>query len=451
LLKDELLEHLATTGANTAQFVSYEPSQRQRFSKIRELAPNIVFPSVNQAAEALLRRANSVNIRTFLADKPDGNPFDYGIMRASEVETKVVNYMAQGYHVIINETIAVNDGGFSGVLLGSLMEGAPNETPRCVEKPGCMFLPRKVGFDLIKQVYNFHFHMPFNMKHRVEFSVHPHRVGYAGDFQVIWQADLYDSQSLPDVPKKVAWPNKYSLALGDKAFGLLIAALMGFPVPKTTVFGRMIPQFCFGTPVGNGEPVWVRTVPKEQTPGRFQTRRGYFDPFSIMQDDDPDNTRIAAILIQEGVPATYSGSAITDNDGNPVLEGCRDYGDLFMVGEKPPEKLPRRVQGEVGFLFDRLREVLGDVRFEWVYDGEKAWLVQLHTGKTNTLGNVIYPGDPVTWKDFWVRDGLENLRDLARDAVKNGWGISLHGDIGLTSHFGDILRKAKVPSQLNKE
>ncbi len=449
LLKDEVLNGLAERGANVAQFVSFGPDEKQRFCRVRNVPVGQQFPTVFQALECLLQNAEaaSINIRTFLVDKPDGNPFEYGLKSASDAEAKVVKFLREGFHVIVNETIHVNDGGFSGVVFGSLIEGAPNDIPRCVEKPGCMQLPRAMGLDLIKKVYGFVFHMPFDRSYRVEFSVHPHRVGYGHDRQIIWQAEQYDAGAIPPEPQLI-WPNKFSRIMGDKAFGLLVADLYGFPVPRTMVFGRQIPQFELGLELKNGEPVWVRTVPKEQTPGKFQTVRGYKDPFQIMQDDDPDNTKIAAILIQDGVPATYSGSAITSSDGEMILEGCRGYGDDFMIGQRSPEELPASVTGETGFLFDRMRERLGDIRFEWVFDGRHAWVLQLHRGKSASSGSVIYPGTPARWVQFDVQQGLEPLRALVAEAQKNGLGVVLNGEVGITSHFGDILRKAKVPARL---
>ncbi len=160
MLKDETLDLPANQGANIAQFVSYAPDGAQRFIRIRDMPKRRKPLSIRQSLKFLFDRleSRSVNIRTFLPDKPDGNPFDYGIMNSADAEDRVGRYTQEGYYAIVNETVRVNDGGFSGVLFGCLMEGAPNETPRGVEKPGCMKLPRSVGFDLIRKVYGFHFH-----------------------------------------------------------------------------------------------------------------------------------------------------------------------------------------------------------------------------------------------------------------------------------------------------
>lgn len=450
MLKDEVLNKLAQEGGNVAQFVSFGP-EGQRFSRISGIAPDRVFSDVNSAIDALMSRSGNgrVNIRTFLPDKPDGNPFKQGLNDAGEAADMVKQFISQGFYIVVNENVSVTDGGFSGVIFGNLMEGAPRDTPRCVEKAGCMRLPRTVGFDLIKAVYGFPFHMPFTSTYRVEFSVHPHRVGYAQDKQIIWQAEEYDPALLPPAPE-IEWPNRMSAAMGDKAYGLLMAAVIGLPVPYTTVVSRMIPLFSFGEKIHSEEPDWVRTVPKVQTPGKFQTIRGWKDPFDIMQEDDPDNTKIAAIIIQHGIKAYFSGSAITDSEDELVLEGCKGYGDKFMTGNQAPEDLPNQVRGEVTFLYERIREKVGPARFEWVYDGRLAWVVQLHRGRTATTGNVIYPGIPRDWLTFNVESGLETLRELAVRAQTENLGIRVIGNVGLTSHFGDVLRKAKVPSTLTQ-
>ena len=53
--------------------------------------------------------------------------------------------------------------------------------------------------------------------------------------------------------------------------------------------------------------------------------------------------------------------------------------------------------------------------------------------------------------DFKVKQGLEALRQLIPLAEKELVGIRLIGDVGITSHFGDILRKAKIPSRISRD
>jgi len=50
-----------------------------------------------------------------------------------------------------------------------------------------------------------------------------------------------------------------------------------------------------------------------------------------------------------------------------------------------------------------------------------------------------------------VRDGLEALRQMFPQLKARGEGVVLIGDVGVTNHFGDILRRADVPSRIQPE
>src|SRR5579872_7446768 len=78
--KDARLDELATFG-NVAQFVSFGPDLRQRFSRIRGVESNRPFPSLGSAISALLERSpeRRINIRSFKPDDPQGHEFIYGI------------------------------------------------------------------------------------------------------------------------------------------------------------------------------------------------------------------------------------------------------------------------------------------------------------------------------------------------------------------------------------
>jgi hypothetical protein len=91
---------------------------------------------------------------------------------------------------------------------------------------------------------------------------------------------------------------------------------------------------------------------------------------------------------------------------------------------------------------------LGPVKFEWAYDGTRLWVLQLHVGPSPSRGRIVYPGQPTTEHRFDVRDGLEELRSLVERVHGTGEGVVLVGSVGLTSHFGDVLRRAKVPSRI---
>ncbi len=98
-------------------------------------------------------------------------------------------------------------------------------------------------------------------------------------------------------------------------------------------------------------------------------------------------------------------------------------------------------------LHDKVRERVGPVRFEWVHDGRKPWIVQLHQGLTASSASVIYPGAVTQYIPFNVTEGIDKLREIIRGLGDNSQdGIELIGHIGLTSHMGDLLRKAAIPS-----
>jgi len=454
-LKDEVLDELAASGANVAQFVSYGPDGKQRFLRLRQQI-NWRDASVKDVVTAIHQTQSdpNVNIRTFRPEKPDGNPFlpgpKFGFHDPATVAAKVKELLAEGFHLIINENIDPSDGGFSGVLYGDLFEFASRDIPRCVEKAGCARLPRAMALDLIQAVYGFNFEVPFTADFRVECSVHPGRVGYLGVRQIVWEAERKDQISLPGwiTPN---WPNRFSKDMGDKAFGLLVAHLLGFPVPATHVFGRVIPYFAFGfgTRRWDGREVWMRTCPHEQVPGKFATLKGWRSPARLLAKEDPSGEHLASIILQEGIRAEYSGAAITDGVGELVIEGKAGCGDSFMVGMSRPEQLPKRVQDAVRYLWTNLHNSLGDVRFEWVYDGHEAWVVQLHVGRSVSTGNIIYPGFPKKSRTFDAADvaSLETLRALIPELQSCGDGVILK-NAGLTSHFGDLLRGGKVPSRL---
>ena len=167
---------------------------------------------------------------------------------------------------------------------------------------------------------------------------------------------------------------------------------------------------------------------------------------------------IASILSQDAVDALYSGASfVTENEEWDLIEGVFGNGDKFMVGEQCKFELPTEVIQEVKSLNNKIRnhhKELGDVSIEWVYDGNTVWLVQLNQLKgenKNLDSNIIVHGSPAHYEKVFVKDGLDSLRnkiDLLKD--KN-IGIELIGNIGVTSHFGDLLRLSNIPSILKSE
>lgn len=441
-LKDSVLHRLAES-ANVAQFVSFDPNRRQRHARIRGFDTDHQFTGIEQAAQALLQASGSVNVRSFEPASSKSREFVYGLTSSDDVASHVIRLATQGLYTIVNETIDVNDGGVSGVLLGNIIEFSPGDTPRCVEKPGTLSLERDLGLRLLEKVYGFTSDVyRYGFSERIEFSIHPLRRGTREEHTIVWEMESVGTFAST---AQITWPNNFSRLIGDKAFGLLLADVLNLPVPATTVFPRSLAPFNFGTRTGSGE-TWIRTCPVEQEPGLYTTRRGWVDPFALMAKEDPTGQGIASIAAQEGINAQYSGSLIVDSRGQIVIQGVEGHGDDFMLGRAISD-LPQNVSDAVRSLYDEASELLGPVRFEWVHDGVKAWIVQLHKGATASVGNTIYPGDATCFHRFDVNSGIEALRHLiARTGATEG--IVLVGRVGITSHLGDLLRKARIPSRI---
>lgn len=454
-LKDEMLASIVEQGGNIAQYVSFGPNGAQRFARIRGVDASRRFVNTAEAAETILKTgASHVNIRTFLPDKPDGNPFFFGrkgFDTPQKIATLVQKLLSEKpYFIILNEDIDIMDGGFSGVMLGNVAEFATRDIPRCVEKPGCAVLPRLTAIEFAKTLYGSRINIPYDRKHRVEFSVHPGPVGYAKQHQIIWQAEKTEHGEELSEPRP-NWPNRVSEDMGDKAYGLLMAHLYGFIVPYTKVVGRVIPPFEFGEKTESPESCWRRTCPKIQQPGLFTTKHGQIDPFALMQKEDPDCNQIAAIIFQDDVEAIYSGAAITDAEGGVIIEGKAGHGDNFMIGADIPTNIPERVFDSVKNMWEVACSMFGSVRFEWCFDKNGVlWIVQFHVGKSASVGNTIYPGEPSRFEIFEVNKGLEELRIFVEQAKSESFGIIVKGNVGITSHFGDLLRRNKIPSRFER-
>lgn len=442
--KDAILDELSEI-ANVAQFISYSSNLEQRFSRVAGFEPNYTFVSLEMAAENMLKLSaeNSVNVRSFDPESPKSREFIYGLTKTDDIVSSVKRLADEGLHTILNETVDINDGGVSGVVLGNVIEFAPEDTPRCVEKPGTASLPKDLGLKLLEKVYHFSPSLNYEITKRVEFSIHPLRRGYRQDHTIIWEIEEVGETKLE---ADIKWANNFSKFIGDKAYGLLIADLIGLQVPFTTVIPRNLAPFSFGQTTDTGE-FWIRTCPTEQMPGKFTTHRGWLDPYKLMREEDSEETQIASILSQEGVDAKYSGSLITESDGEIRIEGIEGFGEDFMQGTALKSVLPKEIESKIVGNYEKAKQALGFVRMEWVYDGVNVWTVQLHTGKTSTKGNIIHPGNPKYFHKFEVEKGIETLRELITQLDKDN-GIELIGNIGVTSHLADILRKAEIPSRI---
>jgi len=443
--KDAVLDSLSNHG-NVAQFVSFSPSLDIRYSRIVGHSPNTSFASPRDAIASLLGASveESVNVRSYHPEHPKSREFIYGLRNVEGAEAAVGQLASQGLYTIVNETVDVNDGGVSGVALGDVIEFAPGDTPRCVEKPGTLSLPRTAALSMLHRVYGFAPTLSRG-RWRIEFSIHPIPRGYRQDHTILWEAER--ETAMQRAPR-VRWPNHFSRFLGDKAFGLLLADCFGFPVPSTVVICRNVAPFAFGRCTGTGE-TWVRTCPREPVPGKFATLRGWTDPFKLLTQEDPEGKELVSVLSQEGVRAAFSGASISAGEHEAIVEGVEGIGAEFMLGQKAAQQLPPRTIAAVRELMECLvRVVGGTLKLEWAYDEEIVWILQMQQIEHAVGGTVIVPGEATQFKSFDVADGIDPFREFVASAKAAGDGIILVGSVGITSHFGDILRRSGVPSRI---
>lgn len=445
--KDRSLDELARVG-NVAQFVSFAPDTvcaSQQFSRVAGFSPNHIFPTNREAIGSLLSASpdGTINLRSFTPDSPRSRDFHYGIADADQAHAIAEKLWSDGLFVIANETVNVSDGGVSGVVQGGVIEFAPDDTPRCVEKEGAASLPLDWGVSLLRRVYGFEPDIVNVGKGRLEFSIHPKPRGWKKTHTLMWEYEASDSAP---ANANLAWPNRFSKHIGDKVFGLLVADIIGLPVPKTTVIARRVAPFSFGQTTHSLE-VWTRTCPIEQEPGRFTTKKGWIDPFKLLATEDPNNQSIASVLSQSAVRARFAGAAITDRNGRPIIEGTSGEGDRFMLGQRSPESLPTEITADVEKTYFEVISAIGAARFEWVHDGERVWIVQLHKGGTKSVSATLVPGDAAEWVVFKASHGLDELRQFL-SGLPDDVGVRIEGEVGLTSHIADLLRKSKRPSKI---
>lgn len=449
VLKDAVLNQLAEV-TNVAQFVSFAPGTEptQRYAWLRGDLPNRHFASVEAALTQLVSQSGDgrVNVRSFHPDRVKSSEFVYGISTAQEAVAHVRRLASAGLFTIVNETIEVNDGGVSGVTYGGVCEFAPNDTPRCVEQPGTASLPTNLAISVLRTVYGFDPALDFPRSLRVEFSMHPLRQGLRHEHTIIWEIERAPGLRLAP---RFEWPNRFSRHIGDKAFGLLLAHLLGLSVPRTSVVSRSVAPFSFGRPTGTGE-VWIRTSPAEQAPGKFTTQRGWTDPFRLLQEEDPSGTFISSVLAQEGVDARHSGALLPKTNGAAIIEGVSGSGEAFMLGLVAPQRLPQPVRVSIQRLYQRASRTIQFPRMEWVHDGKNAWVVQLHRSSAAATSSIVFPGAATSYRRFRVEDGIESLRHLIQELEGRDIGVILEGDVGVTSHIGDLLRRAKIPSRIER-
>jgi len=454
LYKDEVLDHLACT-ANVAQFVSFAaaPKVEQRYCRVLGYAPNYRFSSMKDAVQALLQSApdGMVNIRSFKPHKSQGNPFEKNFNTIDAVVATIRRMADHGLYTIVNEVVDEHDGGVSGVCYRGQIEFAPDTTPRCVDDEDIetATLPFELGIRTLTSVYGFEPDLRGREGARVEFSIHPKPRGWNYGRTIIWQSEQLPAQEL-DLP--IRWPNRFSWLLGDKAFGLTLAAALGFSVPRSIVYTTRLFPYVFGVPTGMRE-VWTRPCPKTKEPGYYPSARGWHDPYEILSGRilrHPDGTAddsvspLASVLIQESVKAECSGRAISGPTDEVKVRGVIGEGDSFMVGDKAEEELPSSALEAVKETYIKLRSHLGRVGIEWVFDGSNVWLVQLSPARP--LSNAVAPTERHNWVDFHFQaGGLEQFRRLVKTLQNTNKGVIVHGRLSPLSHVGEIAEIYNVP------
>ena len=132
MLKDDKLSFIYNAGNNIARFISVSPE-----NKIRHVWIDENYISSTDLKENIINLINissskSVNIRSFSEESVKGNRFVYGkkLEDIDEIMQIINENCVDGKYSIINETIDVNDGGVSGVIMGNIIEFSPNDTPR---------------------------------------------------------------------------------------------------------------------------------------------------------------------------------------------------------------------------------------------------------------------------------------------------------------------------------
>jgi hypothetical protein len=442
-LKDERLAQVAAK-QSVAIFASFEPESvhLRYFETSGDLGTK---SDLSACIRMLLResREHRLNVRSFSVGDTKGSPFIYGLETVEAVVKAVRELASLGLYTIVNETIDVHDGGVSGVRIGNVVEFLPDTTPRGVETGESVQMSVAMAEGLLSTAYGFGVSLPGDRGERVEFSLHPSRVGTRHSHLLTWEVEDVAS---PMPEPRVSWPNAFSRLVGDKTFGLLVADYLGANVPRTTAMPRRLAPFVFGTPTGTGEK-WLRTAPAEQQPGRFTTLDTWDDMYDLVKREDPES-EIAAVLAQEAVASVFAGATTSLDDGTILVEGVRSSGNLFMLGEAPSVLLPAEVVQQVEAVVKSLSLRLGPVGTEWAYDGERVWILQVHIATPIARG-AISAGEATEWRDYYPSEGLSALRALIEEIEGSATGVLVKERIGITSHVGDLLRKHGIPARFD--
>lgn len=454
LFKDEILDRLADT-ANVAQFVSFSPGAdpKLRFLRLDGWGAGQLRPSPERAIQELFQRSveRKVNIRSFQPDAPRGRSFPEAIDSPVQAARIVRELASSGLYSIVNESVNKADGGVSGAIMGDVIEFGPWDTPRILDDAAArvVSIERERGIEMLRIVYQVDPELDYPRNERVEFSITMMPRGIGRRRTIVWERspgfDVCASE-------RIAWPNDFSRLVGDKVFGLIVGHILGAPVPRTTVINRTIPPFVFGRSTGTSA-YWLRTAPATPRLGKFTTTFGWRDPFALLSAEDGTGMEIPSVVSQEGVNAIYSGASASLEGEEIAIEGVAGQGDSYMGGASEPIPLPGIVVESVLDLHRSLARRLGSVKCEWVFDGAKAWLVQLRQTGTGAGGDVIFPGCPRSWREFdpspfpETQSRIAALEAVIRECRHSRSGILLksHSKLG---HLAETLCANRIPSRL---
>lgn len=105
-----------------------------------------------------------------------------------------------------------------------------------------------------------------------------------------------------------------------------------------------------------------------------------------------------------------------------------------MLAATPKEVVPAAVHHQVAKLHEAIVGHLRSVKFEWVWDSRRVWLVQLHHRRKGVSEDVIYPGETAEQVVFDPglydrEDVLEKLRDLVSEIRGKNIGVIVTGDV----------------------
>ena len=411
-----MLSRLAAD-ANVAQFVSFGPGRRPAPAALVPARP----PARPPVRAAPRRRsgppragpaAGSVNVRSFQAGAPKGGPFSYGLTRRDDVMAVLRARAGDGLHTIANETVDVDDGGVSGVALGGLVEFAPGDTPRSVERPGTVALGHDHAMRLLRTVYGFTPDLDGRPDERVEFSIHPLVAGVRQTHTIVWERERVDPvrltpsahlaqpvQPLPRATRPSAcwWPTCTASRPGHHR-----RRAPGRPVPLRPPHRqrRALDPHLPGRAGPGQVPDPAGLAGPVRPPGRRRTRRGRPSPPCSPRRASRPGGRVPPS------PTTTAGCWSRASPGS---------GEDFMLAREAPAPLPDRVLDDVRRVGDRAAAALGPVRFEWAHDGADAWVVQLHLATAAATGTTIHPGTPSRWRRFDPSLGLDAPPPADRD------------------------------------